>query len=65
MEEAEGPELTVNFLTTRILALNFAAIHVGPDFTSRTLMMLKYINFMVRRLPLYASNSCCSPDMPD
>ena len=34
MAEAEGPELTVNFLTTRMLALNFAAIHVGPDFIS-------------------------------
>lgn len=29
MEEAEGPELTVEALTTRILIVNFVAIHVG------------------------------------
>ena len=31
MEEAEGPELTTRYLTRRILALNIAAIYVGPD----------------------------------
>ena len=31
MDEAEGPELMAESLVTRILAINFAAIHVGPD----------------------------------
>jgi hypothetical protein len=34
MEEAEGPELTVKSLTTYMLAINVAAIHVRPDFVS-------------------------------
>ena len=34
MGEAEGPELTVKFLTRRIMIMNFAAIHVGPDAIS-------------------------------
>ena len=34
MQEAEGPELTINCLTNRILGLNLAAIHVGPDVVS-------------------------------
>ena len=31
MDEAEGPELTVESLTTRMLVVNFAAVHVGPN----------------------------------
>jgi hypothetical protein len=34
MEEAEGPQLTVRSLSTYILAVNVAAIHVRPDFVS-------------------------------
>ena len=34
MEEAEGPELSVNVLTSRIMVINIAAIHVGPDVIS-------------------------------
>ena len=30
MDKAEGPELTIKFLTARILGVNFASIHVGP-----------------------------------
>ena len=41
MEEAEGPELTVKLLTTRIMLINFAAIHVGPDATPRMGMKLR------------------------
>jgi len=31
MEEAEGPELTPERLTVRVLVVNFAAIHVSTD----------------------------------
>ena len=62
MEEAEGPELTVDHLTTRIMLINVAAIHVGPDiipwYTSRA-------ETFVRRLPTYASNLCCNLDSLD
>lgn len=34
MEEAEGPELTVEALTIRMLAVNFVAIHVGLHVVS-------------------------------
>ena len=34
MEEAEGPELTIKSLTARMLVVNFAAIHVGPEAVS-------------------------------
>ena len=37
MEKAEGPQLTAKSLTTYILAINVAAIHVRPDvFPSHT-----------------------------
>jgi hypothetical protein len=31
MDEAEGPELTAECLTTRVLVVNFAAIHVSAN----------------------------------
>lgn len=31
MEEAKGPELTIKRLTTRVLLVNFASIHVSTD----------------------------------
>ena len=31
MDEAEGPELTTESLTTRVLVVNFAAVHVSAD----------------------------------
>ena len=45
MEEAEGPELTIKSLTTRMLAINFAAIHVGPEAISHMLMTLSSFLF--------------------
>jgi hypothetical protein len=33
MEEAEGPELTPEHLTTRVLGVNFAAIHVSTNIS--------------------------------
>ena len=55
MDEAESPELTIESLTTRMLVVNFAAIHVGR-MTSRILMMLRTFDFAVRRLLSYALN---------
>lgn len=49
MEEAEGPELTVESLTTRMLAINFVAIHVGPYVVS-SYVTLRSVNVVDRRL---------------
>ena len=35
MEEAESPQLTVKLLVTRVLLVNFAAIHVSEQLFGR------------------------------
>lgn len=52
MEEAEGPESTVELLTTRIMLLNFAAIHVGPDIISSHTCDAEIFNLAVRHRTL-------------
>ncbi|KAN0100091.1 Cytochrome P450 [Tylopilus felleus] len=40
MEEAKGPELTIKRLTTRVLLVNFASIHVSTDLFTQALFYL-------------------------
>ena len=65
MEEAEGPELSVKFLTTRILALNFAAIHVGPDIISWHTCDAEIYQFCGQTSSLVCFEFKLQPDTPD
>ena len=57
MEVAEGPDLSIKSLTTRLLGINIAAIHVGPE----TILYTYDAQFfsVTRRLPLYVPISFC------
>ena len=58
MEEAEGPELTIRLLTSRIMVMNIAAIHVGADdisshtYDAEIFSILRLDNFL-RKLRIH------------